>query len=56
MAGVTAVELDGERVSVAGTESDVVALALLTELDGTALEIAAPTLEDAFLTLTEENR
>ncbi|WP_427015789.1 ABC transporter ATP-binding protein [Pseudarthrobacter sp. P1] len=56
MAGVTAVELDRERVSVTGTESDAVALALLTELDGTALEIAAPTLEDAFLTLTEENR
>ncbi|MBN9376397.1 MAG: ABC transporter ATP-binding protein, partial [Cellulomonas sp.] len=52
--GVREVHREGERVTVNGTSSDDVARILLTELGGHDLEIAAPTLESAFLALTGE--
>ena len=52
--GVCEVRREGERVIVDGTSSDEVALVLLTQLGGHDLEIAAPTLESAFLALTGE--
>ncbi|HEY0119937.1 MAG TPA: ABC transporter ATP-binding protein [Cellulomonas sp.] len=52
--GVREVRREGERVTVDGTSSDEVALLLLTGLGGHDLEIAAPTLESAFLALTGE--
>ncbi len=56
MAGVRDVLREGDRVTVTGTASDDVARLLLTELGGHDLEITAPTLESAFLALTEEDR
>jgi ABC-2 type transport system ATP-binding protein len=52
--GVREVHREGDRVTVNGTTSDDVARLLLTEMGGHDLEIAAPTLESAFLTLTGE--
>jgi ABC-2 type transport system ATP-binding protein len=52
--GVREVRHEGDRVTVDGTSSDEVALLMLTELGGHDLEIAAPTLESAFLALTGE--
>ena len=52
--GVRDVLREGERVTVTGTASDEVARVLLTQLGGHDLEIAAPTLESAFLALTSE--
>jgi ABC-2 type transport system ATP-binding protein len=51
--GVTAVRIDGDRLSLRATDSDAAARILL---DGGAhdLEIAAPTLETAFTALTED--
>ena len=50
--GVTAVRLDGDRLSLRAADSDAVARLLLA--DGAHdLEIAAPTLETAFTALTE---
>lgn len=43
---------DGERVIVDCHDSDAVALALLTELNGHQLEIAPASLDQAFMTLT----
>jgi ABC-2 type transport system ATP-binding protein len=53
--GVRDVLREGDRVTVTGTASDDVARLLLTALGGRDLEIAAPTLESAFLALTEED-
>ncbi len=53
---VTAVALNGHRVSVTGEDSDAAARMLLTELGATDLEITAPTLEAAFLALTGEKQ
>lgn len=50
--GVTDVRVDAERVSLRATQSDAVASALLNA-GAHDLEIAAPTLETAFTTLTE---
>jgi len=52
--GVREVHREGDRVTVNGTSSDDVARLLLTQMGGHDLEIAAPTLESAFLTLTGE--
>jgi ABC-2 type transport system ATP-binding protein len=52
--GVRDVRHEGDRVTVTGTASDEVARLLLTALGGHDLEIAAPTLESAFLALTGE--
>ncbi len=52
--GVREVHREGDRVTVNGTSSDDVARLVLTELGGRDLEIAAPTLESAFLALTGE--
>lgn len=52
---VSSVQIQGNRVSVTGPESDAAALLLLTRLDATDLEITTPTLENAFMTLTEEH-
>lgn len=53
--GVTSVQLQGNRVSVTGPESDAAARLLLTELDAIDLEITTPTLETAFMALTEDH-
>jgi len=50
--GVTAVRLDGDRVSLRATDSDAAARILLDH-GAHDLEIAAPTLETAFTALTE---
>lgn len=55
-AGVRDVEADGLRVRLTATDSDSAALLLLTQQGGTDLEIVAPTLETAFMALTEEER
>ena len=52
--GVREAHREGDRVTVNGTSSDEVARLMLTELGGHDLEIAAPTLESAFLALTGE--
>jgi ABC-2 type transport system ATP-binding protein len=50
--GVTAVRLDGDRLSLRATDSDAAARILLDN-GAHDLEIAAPTLETAFTALTE---
>ena len=50
--GVVDVSMQGERVAVLSTDSDAVARAMLTEIGGTDLEIAAGSLDDAFVALT----
>ncbi len=52
---VTSVQIQGNRVSVTGPESDAAAMMLLTELGAADLEITTPTLETAFMALTEEH-
>ncbi len=52
---VSDVTLSGARVSVRTPDSDAVALALLTELGGTGLEITSGSLDDAFLALTGDD-
>ncbi|SJN38771.1 ABC transporter ATP-binding protein [Mycetocola reblochoni] len=47
--------LDGGRVHLRSTDSDAVALALLTRHGARDLEITAPSLDDIFLALTSEN-
>lgn len=47
------VSISGNRVSVTGPASDAAALMLLSELGATDLEISTPTLETAFMALTE---
>jgi ABC-2 type transport system ATP-binding protein len=49
----TDVRFDAGRLTVRTTASDALAARLLA-LGATDLEIAAPTLEDAFTTLTED--
>ena len=51
---VTGVSRAGDRVSVHTSDSDAVALALLSKLGGTGLEITTGSLDDAFLALTGE--
>ena len=51
--GVTAVRVDGDRLSLRATDSDAAARILLDN-GGHDLEIAAPTLETAFTALTED--
>lgn len=51
---VTGVSLAGDRVTVRTGDSDAVALALLSELGGTGLEITTGSLDDAFLALTAD--
>ena len=52
--GVTSVELRGDTVIIACTDSDAVARHLLTETTATNLEISANSLEAAFVTLTAD--
>jgi ABC-2 type transport system ATP-binding protein len=52
--GVTSVELRGDTVIIACTDSDMVARHLLTETLATNLEISANSLEAAFVTLTAD--
>ena len=54
MRGVTSVELRGDTVIIACTDSDAVARHLLTETTATNLEISANSLEAAFVTLTAD--
>lgn len=50
--GVIRVDLAGARVSVATSNSDVVALALLRDHGARDLEVSSPSLESAFMRLT----
>ncbi|MFL6026617.1 MAG: ABC transporter ATP-binding protein [Friedmanniella sp.] len=52
--GVDAVEVRGESLLVHSSDTDAVARHLLTRTSARDLEIVAPGLEDAFLTLTGE--
>ncbi len=52
--GVEDVELRGDSVLVAGSDSDAVARYLLTDTAARDLEITSRGLEDAFITLTSE--
>jgi len=52
--GVTSVDLRGDTVIIACTDSDMVARHLLTETLATNLEISANSLEAAFVTLTAD--
>jgi ABC-2 type transport system ATP-binding protein len=52
--GVTAVEVRGDTVRIACSDSDEVARHLLTQTAATNLEIAANTLEAAFVALTAD--
>ncbi|WP_330475600.1 ABC transporter ATP-binding protein [Terrabacter sp. C0L_2] len=54
--GVRDVEERGSRVVVTATDSDAVARLLLLELGGTDLEIVTAGLEQAFMTLTGDDR
>jgi ABC-2 type transport system ATP-binding protein len=53
-AGVDGVEVRGETVLIHAKDSDAVARFLLTETDARDLEITSKGLEDAFLSLTNE--
>jgi ABC-2 type transport system ATP-binding protein len=55
-AGVDSVEVRGETVLVHAKDSDAVARYLLTETDARDLEITSKGLEDAFLSLTHEEK
>ena len=52
---VSRVSVDGDRFTVETSDSDAVALALLTLLDGRDLEIHAASLETAFFRLTGDS-
>ena len=52
MPGVHSVGLDAGRVQVHTSDSDAVALALLTQLGGTELEVTSGSLDQAFVALT----
>jgi ABC-2 type transport system ATP-binding protein len=54
--GVEGVEVRGETVLVHAKDSDAVARYLLTETDARDLEITSKGLEDAFLSLTHEEK
>jgi ABC-2 type transport system ATP-binding protein len=54
--GVIEVSQRGDRVVVAASDSDAIALLLLTELGGTALEVSAASLDRAFMALTADDR
>jgi ABC-2 type transport system ATP-binding protein len=54
--GVDGVEVRGETVLVHAKDSDAVARYLLTETDARDLEITSKGLEDAFLSLTHEEK
>jgi ABC-2 type transport system ATP-binding protein len=54
--GVDAVEVRGDHVLVHAKDSDAVARYLLTETDARDLEITSQGLEDAFLSLTTEEK
>jgi ABC-2 type transport system ATP-binding protein len=55
-AGVDRIEVRGETVLVHAKDSDAVARYLLTETDARDLEITSKGLEDAFLSLTHEEK
>ncbi|MGP5731839.1 ABC transporter ATP-binding protein [Arthrobacter rhombi] len=52
--GVTEVMVNGPRVTITATDSDAVAQYLLTRGGGTNLEISAPSLENAFVQMTNQ--
>lgn len=54
-AGMTLIEIRGRRAYFNAPDTDAAALALLTELGSKNLEIAAPTLDSAFVALTGEH-
>ncbi|HEX6056468.1 MAG TPA: ATP-binding cassette domain-containing protein, partial [Intrasporangium sp.] len=54
--GVIDVTQRGDRVEVAASDSDAIALLLLTELGGTDLEVSAASLDRAFMALTADDR
>jgi ABC-2 type transport system ATP-binding protein len=52
--GVIDVSERGDRVAVTTTDSDAVALLLLTEVDGSDLEVSSDSLDRAFMAVTAE--
>ncbi|MCW4602892.1 ABC transporter ATP-binding protein [Janibacter indicus] len=52
--GASSVTVTGDRLSVVGEDSDRLARILLTELDGTNLEVTTASLDAAFLAITGE--
>jgi len=54
LAVVRDVSVEGDRITITSTDSDVVARALLTQLDARDLEITTGSLESAFIALTED--
>jgi ABC-2 type transport system ATP-binding protein len=54
LSGVETVEVRGDSVLIASTDSDAVARHLLTSTDARDLEITSRGLEDAFISLTSE--
>jgi ABC-2 type transport system ATP-binding protein len=54
LSGVETVEVRGDSVLIASTDSDAVARHLLTSTDARDLEIASRGLEDAFISLTSD--
>ena len=53
-ASVSIAERNGQRISFKCADSDSFAQTLLTDLGAWDLEISAPSLEDAFIQLTED--
>ncbi|APH01138.1 multidrug ABC transporter ATP-binding protein [Janibacter indicus] len=53
--GTSSVTVSGERVTVIGEDSDQLARVLLTELDGSNLEVTTASLDAAFLAITGEH-
>lgn len=51
---VRGVTVEGDRLTVTSTDSDAVAIALLTQLGARDLEVATGSLESAFIALTED--
>lgn len=52
--GVHSATVESGRVQVHATDSDAIALALLTELGGTELEVSSGSLDQAFVALTSD--
>lgn len=52
--GTSSVTISGERITAIGEDSDALARVLLTELDGTNLEVTTASLDAAFMAITGE--
>ncbi|WP_147919123.1 ABC transporter ATP-binding protein [Ruania zhangjianzhongii] len=56
MPGVHSATVESGRVQVHAADSDAIALALLTDLDGTELEVSSGSLDQAFVALTSTDQ